>query len=232
MKNENLKSTLKNGSVVQTRDGDVGFVMDNTIWFVTGLAAGCKSSLDNYDDDLTHLDDSGFEGQWDIVKIWHNCNGFSPDAINNIRRNRKPAWERKEENENCDTTEPFISKTTFVDFIHTLRTFENKLTDLTNTFRSGNDDRWSIPTFADELESKYVALLSKLLNIPYGKDDDLFNWCFADEFGEDSTPLSFGGEQLTAEQVYEKLISKQVFFIDKQALLWYNRCIVRRETKC
>lgn len=41
-----------------------------------------------------------------------------------------------------------------------------------------------------------------------GKDDDLFNWCFADKFGEDSTPISFGGEQLTAEQVYEKLTSK------------------------
>ena len=210
MKNENLKSTLKNGSVVQTRDGDVGFVMDNTIWFITGLAAGYKDFLDNYDNDLTHLDDSGAEGQWDIVKIWHNCNGFSPDAIDNIRRNRKPSWERKDEcpTEDCDTPQPLISKDTFVDFIHILRTFENDLTDLTNIFRFNNDDRWSVPTFADDLESKYVALISKLLNIPYGKDDDLFNWCFADKFGEDSTPISFGGEQLTAEQVYEKLTSK------------------------
>ena len=210
MKNENLKSTLKNGSVVQTRDGDVGFVMDNTIWFITGLAAGYKDFLDNYDNDLTHLDDSGAEGQWDIVKIWHNCNGFSPDAIDNIRRNRKPSWERKDEcpTEDCDTPQPLISKDTFVDFIHILRTFENDLTDLTNIFRFNNDDRWSVPTFADDLESKYVALISKLLNIPYGKDDDVFNWCFADKFGEDSTPISFGGEQLTAEQVYEKLTSK------------------------
>lgn len=210
MKNENLKSTLKNGSVVQTRDGDVGFIMDNTIWFIVGLAAGYKDFLDNYDDDLTHLDDSGAEGQWDIVKIWHNCNGFSPDAIDNIRRNRKPSWERKDEcpTEDCDTPQPLISKDTFVDFIYILRTFENDLTDLTNIFRFNNDDRWSVPTFADDLESKYVALISKLLNIPYGEDDDLFNWCFADKFGEDSTPLSFGGEQLTAEQVYEKLISK------------------------
>ena len=215
MKNENLKSTLKNGSVVQTRDGDVGFVMDNTIWFIVGLAAGSKDFLDNYNDDLIHLDDTGFEGKWDIVKIWHNCNGFSPDAINNMLKNRKPSWERKDENEDadcededCDTPQPLISKDTFVDFIYILRTFENDLTDLTNIFRFNNDDRWSLPTFADDLESKYVALISKLLNIPYGKDDDLFNWCFADKFGEDSTPISFGGEQLTAEQVYEKLTSK------------------------
>lgn len=210
MKNENLKSTLKNGSVVQTRDGDVGFVMDNTVWFIVGLAAGGKDFLDNYNDDLIHLDDTGFEGEWDIVKIWHNCNGFSPDAIDNIRRNRKPSWERKDEcpTEDCDTPQPLISKDTFVDFIYTLRTFENDLTALANTFHFNDDDRWSVPTFADNLESKYVALISKLLNIPYGKDDDLFNWCFADKFGEDSTPLSFGGEQLTAEQVYEKLTSK------------------------
>ena len=215
MKNENLKSTLKNGSVVQTRDGDVGFVMDNTIWFIVGLAAGGKDFLDNYNDDLIHLDDTGFEGEWDIVKIWHNCNGFTPNAINNIVQNRKPSWERKDENEDadcededCDTPQPLISKDTFVDFIYILRTFENDLTDLTNIFRFNNDDRWSVPTFADNLESKYVALISKLLNIPYGKDDDLFNWCFADKFGEDSTPISFGGEQLTAEQVYEKLTSK------------------------
>ena len=215
MKNENLKSTLKNGSVVQTRDGDVGFVMDNTIWFIVGLAAGGKDFLDNYNDDLIHLDDTGFEGEWDIVKIWHNCNGFTPNAINNIVQNRKPSWERKDENEDadcededCDTPQPLISKDTFVDFIYILRTFENDLTDLTNIFRFNNDDRWSVPTFADDLESKYVALISKLLNIPYGKDDDLFNWCFADKFGEDSTPISFGGEQLTAEQVYEKLTSK------------------------
>ena len=215
MKNENLKSTLKNGSVVQTRDGDVGFVMDNTVWFIVGLAAGGKDFLDNYNDDLIHLDDTGFEGEWDIVKIWHNCNGFTPNAINNIVQNRKPSWERKDENkgkdcedEDCDTPQPLISKDTFVDFIYILRTFENDLTALTNIFRFNNDDRWSVPTFADDLESKYVALISKLLNIPYGKDDDLFNWCFADKFGEDSTPMSFGGEQLTAEQVYEKLTSK------------------------
>lgn len=210
MKNENLKSTLKNGSVVQTKDGDIGFVMDNTIWFITGFAAGGKDFLDNYNDDLIHLDDTGFEGEWDIVKIWHNCNGFTPNAINNMVQNRKPSWERKDENEDtdCDTPQPLISKDTFVDFIYILRTFENDLTDLTNIFRFNDDDRWSVPTFADNLESKYVALISKLLNIPYGKDDDLFNWCFADKFGEDSTPLSFGGEQLTAEQVYEKLTSK------------------------
>ena len=219
MKNENLKSTLKNGSVVQTRDGDVGFVMDNTVWFIVGLAAGGKDFLDNYNDDLIHLDDTGFEGEWDIVKIWHNCNGFSPNAINNMLKNRKPSWERtwerKDENEDadcenkdCDTPQPLISKDTFVDFIYILRTFENDLTDLTNIFRFNNDDRWSVPTFADDLESKYVALISKLLNIPYGKGDDLFNWCFADKFGEDSTPISFGGKQLTAEQVYEKLTSK------------------------
>ena len=142
MKNENLKSTLKNGSVVQTRDGDVGFVMDNTIWFVAGLAAGGKDFLDNYNDDLIHLDDTGFEGEWDIVKIWHNCNGFTPNAINNIVQNRKPSWERKDENkgkdcedEDCDTPQPLISKDTFVDFIYILRTFENDLTDLTNIFR-------------------------------------------------------------------------------------------------
>lgn len=210
MKNENLKSTLKNGSVVQTKDGDIGFVMDNTIWFIVGLAAGGKDFLDNYNDDLIYLDDIGFEGGWDIVKIWHNCNGFTPNAINNMLKNRKPSWERKDENEDtdCDTSQPLISKDTFVDFIYTLRTFENDLTALANTFRFNNDDRWSEPTFADNLESKYVALISKLLNIPYGKDDDLFNWCFADKFGEDSTPISFGGEQLTAEQVYEKLTSK------------------------
>ena len=210
MKNENLKSTLKNGSVVQTRDGDVGFVMDNTVWFIVGLAAGSKDFLDNYNDDLIHLDETGFEGEWDIVKIWHNCNGFTPNAINNMLKNRKPSWERKDENEgkDCDTPQPLISKDTFVDFIYILRTFENDLTALTNIFRFNNDDKWSVPTFADNLESKYVALISKLLNIPHGKDDDLFNWCFADKFGEDSTPLSFGGEQLTAEQVYEKLISK------------------------
>lgn len=212
MKNENLKSTLKNGSVVQTRDGDVGFVMDNTIWFVTGLASGGKSFLAGYSDDLIHI--TGFK-ECDIVKIWHNCNGFSLNAINNMLKNRKPSWERKDENEdtnckdeNCDTPQPLISKDTFVDFIYILRTFENDLTDLTNIFRFNNDDKWSVPTFADDLESKYVALISKLLKIPYGKDDDLFNWCFADKFGEDSTPLSFGGEQLTAEQVYEKLTSK------------------------
>ena len=215
MKNENLKSTLKNGSVVQTRDGDVGFVTDNTVWFIVGLAAGGTDFLDNYNDDLIHLDDTGFEGEWDIVKIWHNCNGFTPNAINNIVQNRKPSGERKDENEgkdckdeDCDTPQPLISKDTFVDFIYILRTFENDLTALTNIFRFNNDDRWSVPTFADDLESKYVALISKLLNIPYGEDDDLFNWCFADKFGEDSTPISFGSEQLTAEQVYEKLTSK------------------------
>ena len=205
-----LKSTLKNGSVVQSRDGGVGFVMDDTIWFVIGVTAGDKDFLDNYDDNLNHLDDAGFEGQWDIVKVWHNCNGFSPEAINNVRRNRKPAWVRKDENKNCNTenTEPLISKTAFVEYIKTLHAFENNLTDLTTIFRLGDDDRWSAPTFADELESKYVALLSKLLNIPYGKDDDLFNWCFADDCGESADPLSFEGEQLTAEQVYEKIISK------------------------
>lgn len=205
-----LKSTLKNGTVVQTKDGDAGFIMDNTIWFVTGLAAGGKDFLDNYSDNLTHLDDSGFEGQWDIVKIWHNCNGFSPDAIDNIRRNRKPSWERKDEcpTEDCGAPQPLISKAAFVEFINILHTFENKLTVLTDTFRSADADRWSIPTFADEFESKYVALLSNLLRIPYGKDDDLFNWCFADECGTSENPLSFEGEQLTAEQVYEKLISK------------------------
>lgn len=210
MKNENLKSTLKNGSVVQTKDGDIGFVMDNTVWFIVGLAAGGKDFLDNYNDDLIHLDDEGFEGEWDIVKIWHNCNGFTPNAINNMLKNRKPSWERKDENEgkDCDTPQPLISKDTFVDFIYILRTFENDLTALTNIFRFNNDDKWSVPTFADNLESKYVALISKLLNIPHGKDDDLFNWCFADKFGEDSTPISFGGEQLAAEQVYEKLTSK------------------------
>lgn len=210
MKNENLKSTLKNGSVVQTRDGDVGFVMDNTIWFIVGLAAGGKDFLDNYNDGLIHLDDTGFEGEWDIVKIWHNCNGFTPNAINNIVQNRKPSWERKDEcpNEDCGAPQPLISKAAFVEFINTLHTFENKLGTLTTTIRDDNSGRWDSPTFADELESKYVALLSNLLRIPYGKDDDLFNWCFADKFGEDSTPISFGGEQLTAEQVYEKLTSK------------------------
>lgn len=210
MKNENLKSTLKNGSVVQTRDGDVGFVMDNTIWFIVGLAAGGKDFLDNYNDRLIHLDDTGFEGEWDIVKIWHNCNGFTPNAINNIVQNRKPSWERKDEypNEDCGAPQPLISKAAFVEFINTLHTFENKLGILTTTIRDDNSGRWDSPTFADELESKYVALLSNLLRIPYGKDDDLFNWCFADKFGEDSTPISFGGEQLTAEQVYEKLTSK------------------------
>lgn len=210
MKNENLKSTLKNGSVIQTRDGDVGFVMDNTIWFIVGLAAGGKDFLDNYNDGLIHLDDTGFEGEWDIVKIWHNCNGFTPNAINNIVQNRKPSWERKDEcpNEDCGAPQPLISKAAFVEFINTLHTFENKLGTLTTTIRDDNSGRWDSPTFADELESKYVALLSNLLRIPYGKDDDLFNWCFADKFGEDSTPISFGGEQLTAEQVYEKLTSK------------------------
>lgn len=210
MKNENLKLTLKNGSVVQTRDGDVGFVMDNTIWFVTGLTAGSKDFLDNYDDDLTHLYDEEFESEWDIVKIWHNCNGFSPDAIDNIRKNRKPSWVRKDKcpTEDCGAPQPLISKAAFVDFINTLHTFKNKLGTLTTTIRDDNSGRWDSPTFADELESKYVALLSNLLRIPYGKDDDLFNWCFADKFGEDSTPISFGGEQLTAEQVYEKLTSK------------------------
>lgn len=210
MKNENLKSTLKNGSVIQTKDGDAGFIMDNTIWFVTGLAAGGKDFLDNYDDDLTYLDDSGAEGQWDIIKIWHNCNGFSPDAINNIRQNRKPSWERKErcQTGDCGIPQPLISETAFVEFINTLHTFENKLGTLTTTIRDDNGGRWDLPTFADELESKYVSLLSNLLRIPYGKDDDLFNWCFADECGTSDNPLSFEGEQLTAEQVYEKLISK------------------------
>lgn len=210
MKNENLKSTLKNGSVIQTKDGDAGFIMDNTIWFVVGLTAGGKDFLDNYDDDLTHLDDSGAEGQWDIVKIWHNCNGFSPDAINNIRQNRKPSWERKEgcQTEDCGIPQPLISKVAFVEFINTLHTFENKLGTLTTTIRDDNGGRWDLPTFADDLESKYVSLLSNLLRIPYGKDDDLFNWCFADECGTSENPLSFEGERLTAEQVYEKLISK------------------------
>lgn len=209
MKNENLKSTLKNGSVIQTKDGDVGFIMDNTIWFVVGSAN--KKFLNNYDDDLIHLEGTLFdEGEWDIVKIWHNCNGFSPDAINNIRQNRKPSWERKDEcqNEDCGTPQPLISKTAFVEFINTLHTFENKLGTLTTTIRDDNGGRWDLPTFADELESKYVALLSNLLRISYGKDDDLFNWCFADECGTSENPLSFEGEQLTAEQVYEKLISK------------------------
>ncbi len=215
MKNENLKSTLKNGSVVQTKDGNVGFVMDNTIWFVVGLAAGCKDFLDNYNDNLIHLDDEGFEAKWDIVKIWHNCNGFSLGAINNILKNRKPSWERKEENDCSDCADtaserpqPLISKTAFVEFINTLHTFENKLDTLTTTIRDDNGGRWDLPTFADELESKYVSLLSNLLRIPYGKDDDLFNWCFADECGTSENPLSFEGEQLTTEQVYEKLISK------------------------
>lgn len=211
MKNENLKSTLKNGSVVQTRDGDVGFVMDNTIWFVVGHESGGKNFLNNYDDDLRYLNDTLFnEGEWDIVKIWYNCNGFSPNAINNMLKNRKPSWERKDEcpTEDCGTPQPLISKTAFVEFINTLHTFENKLGTLTTTIRDDNGGRWDLPTFADELESKYVALLSNLLRIPYGKDDDLFNWCFADECGTSDNPLSFEGEQLTAEQVYEKLISK------------------------
>lgn len=207
MKNENLKSTLKNGSVVQTRDGDVGFVMDNTIWFVIGLASGGKSFLAGYSDDLIHT--TGFK-ECDIVKIWHNCNGFSPNAINNMLKNRKPSWERKDEcpTEDCGTPQPLISKTAFVEFINTLHTFENKLGTLTTTIRDDNGGRWDLPTFADELESKYVSLLSNLLRIPYGKDDDLFNWCFADDCGTSENPLSFGGEQLTAEQVYEKLTSK------------------------
>ena len=210
MKNENLKSTLKNGSVVQTRDGDVGFVMDNTIWFIVGLTAGGKDFLDNYNDGLIHLDDTGFEGEWDIVKIWHNCNGFTPNAINNIVQNRKPSWERKDKcpNEDCGAPQPLISKAAFVEFINTLHTFENKLGTLTTTIRDDNGGRWDLPTFADELESKYVSLLSNLLRIPYGKDDDLFNWCFADNCGTSEKPISFDGEQLTAEQVYEKLTSK------------------------
>lgn len=209
MKNENLKLTLKNGSVVQTRDGDVGFVMDNTIWFVVGSAN--KKFLNNYDDNLIHLEGTLFdEGEWDIVKIWHNCNGFSPNVINNMLKNRKPSWERKDENEDtdCDTSQPLISKAAFVEFINTLHTFENKLGILTTTIRDDNSGRGDSPTFADELESKYVALLSNLLRIPYGKDDDLFNWCFADDCGTSEKPISFGGEQLTAEQVYEKLTSK------------------------
>lgn len=210
MKNENLKSTLKNGSVVQNKAGDVGFVMDNAIWFIIGLAAGGKDFLDNYNDNLIRLDDEGFEGEWDIIKIWHNCNGFSPNAINNMRQNRKPSWVRKDEcpTEDCGTPQPLISKTAFVEFINTLHTFENKLGTLTTTIRDGNGGRWDLPTFADEFESKYVSLLSNLLRIPYGKDDDLFNWCFADDCGTSENPLSFGGEQLTAEQVYEKLTSK------------------------
>lgn len=210
MKNENLKSTLKNGSVVQNKAGDVGFVMDNAIWFIIGLAAGGKDFLDNYNDNLIRLDDEGFEGEWDIIKIWHNCNGFSPNAINNMRQNRKPSWVRKDEcpTEDCGTPHPLISKTAFVEFINTLHTFENKLGTLTTTIRGDNGGRWDLPTFADELESKYVSLLSNLLRIPYGKDDDLFNWCFADDCGTSENPLSFGGEQLTAEQVYEKLTSK------------------------
>lgn len=215
MKNENLKLTLKNGSVVQNKEGDAGFVMDNTIWFVVGLAAGGKDFLDNFNDNLTHLDDTGFEDEWDIVKIWHNCNGFSPNAINNILKNRKPSWERKDESEDepcndkdCGTLQPLISKTAFVEFINTLHTFENKLGTLATTIRDDNGGRWDLPTFADELESKYVSLLSNLLRIPYGKDDDLFNWCFADDCGTSEKPVSFDGEQLTTEQVYEKLTSK------------------------
>lgn len=210
MKNENLKSTLKNGSVVQTRDGDVGFVMDNTVWFIVGLAAGGKDFLDNYNDDLIHLDDTGFEGEWDIVKIWHNCNGFTPNAINNMVQNRKPSWERKDENEDtdCDTPQPLISKGKFAYYIKELRTFDKNLNSVIDTIYPTNYKDGYINIFADFVESNYVSMLAMLLRLSNEERNELVSWCFADNFGTSEKLVSFGGEQLTAEQVYEKLTSK------------------------
>ncbi len=211
MKNENLKSTLKNGSVVQTRDCDVGFVMDNTIWFVAGLAAGDKSFLDGYSDDLMRLDDAGF----DIVKIWYNCNGFSPNAINNILENRKPSWEHKDENEDedcdnkdCDAPQPLISKGKFAYYIKELCAFDKGLNSAIDTICPTNYENGRTNTFADFIESNYVSMLAELLRLSDEENDELINWCFADNFGASEKPISFDGEQLTAEQIYEKLTSK------------------------
>lgn len=211
MKNENLKLTLKNGSVVQTRDGDVGFVMDNTIWFVVGSAN--KKFLNNYDDSLIHLEGTLFdEGEWDIVKIWHNCNGFSPDAIDNILKNRKPSWERKDEcpNEDCGAPQPLISKNKFEYYIKELCVFGKKLNSVIDTICSTNyeDGRTNTNTFADFIESNYVSMLAELLRLSDEENDELINWCFVDNFGASEKPISFDGEQLTAKQVYEKLTSK------------------------
>lgn len=213
MKNENLKSTLKNGSVVQTRDGDVGFVMDDTIWFV-GFASDGKNFLAGYSDDLIHI--TGFK-EYDIVKIWHNCDGFSPNAINNILENRKPSWERKDESEDepcedkdCGAPQPLISKNKFEYYIKELCVFGKKLNSVIDTICPTNyeDGRTNTNTFADFIESNYVSMLAELLRLSDEENDELINWCFADNFGASEKPISFDGEQLTAKQVYEKLTSK------------------------
>ena len=213
MKNENLKSTLKNGSVVLTRDGDVGFVMDNTIWFVTGCAAGSRDFLDNYNDNLIYLN---FEAEWDIgdvVKIWHNCNGFTPTAINNMLKNRKPSWECKDKDEPCEDKDcgipqPLISKGKFAYYIKELCAFDKGLNSVIDTICPTNYKDGRTNTFADFIESNYVSMLAELLRLSDEENDELINWCFADDFGASEKPMSFDGEQLTAEQAYEKLTSK------------------------
>lgn len=189
--------------------------MDNTVWFIVGLVAGGKDFLDNFNDDLTHLDDTGFEGEWDIVKIWHNCNGFTPLAINNILKNRKPSWERKDKSEDepckdkdCGTPQPLISKGKFEYYIKELCAFDKGLNSVIDTICPTNYEDGRTNTFADFIESNYVSMLAELLRLSDEENDELINWCFADNFGASEKPISFDGEQLTAEQVYEKLTSK------------------------
>lgn len=217
MKKEFTKSDLENGMIVQQRDGDVGFIVGDRIYFVGKLEDGEADGwewLEDYRNDLTHPAEEWLENgdEYDIIKVWSNLGSLATEAVKRVVKNNRPIWERGEDNsgdfcELADNTAPHISKEAFVEYIDALQNFEIALNDIISTI-CPPEDNIKHPTFADDLESKYLALIANIMGVHGKKHDDLFNWCFADNFGDVNDMCSFDGVCDYAGEVYEKLISK------------------------
>lgn len=225
MKNEFTKSNLKNGMIIQERDGDIGFIMDDRVYFVDGTSDG-YDDLDFYEEDLTHKIEEWEEADaersnFDIIKVWENWGSLKEEIIKNVVRCKAPLWTRKDEKETIDwgadwgatdkapdkeNVSPRMSKSDFVKYIQTLEDFDAMLNNLISTI-CPPEGNIKTPTFADKLESEYVTLIADMLGIEDEKNDELFDWCFADEFGNAEEVKAFDG-CMYAEDVYEKLISK------------------------
>ena len=227
MKNEFTKSNLKNGMIIQCKDGNIGFIMDNKIYFVGETGREIAYGYDDliyYNENLTYTNVEYLkeDDEYDIVGVWNNRGSLVAKEVARIVENNEPIWVRKKKEEckvdyypfvpDCnsisfsDTPTPRMSKSAFVKYIQTLEDFDSKLNNLISTICPPEENKR--PTFADELESEYVALIADMLGIDSNKNDNLFDWCFADNFGEAEEMVSFDGECMYAADVYEKLISK------------------------
>ena len=97
MKKEFTKSDLENGMIVQQRDGDVGFIVGDRIYFVGKLEDGEADGwewLEDYRNDLTHPAEEWLENgdEYDIIKVWSNLGSLATEAVKRVVKNNRPIW--------------------------------------------------------------------------------------------------------------------------------------------